>query len=376
MISPKRFFEELKCHGIDFYTGVPDSLLKNLCAYITDNLPSSQHIIAANEGGAVGLASGYHLATGKIPVVYMQNSGLGNTVNPLMSLTDKLVYNIPVLLIIGWRGEPGVKDEPQHLKQGLVTLPLLETLGIKYELLVEDERSLPEQVERAVAYMKETGEAFGLVVRKDTFDSYKPQIIPDSSLTLDRERAIELITGTILDQDVIVSTTGKISRELFEYRASMNQGHQQDFLTVGSMGHASQIALGVALNQPNRNVYCFDGDGATIMHTGNMAIIGTVAPKNYFHIVFNNGAHDSVGGQPTVGFKVDIPAVARAFGYKTVISVDNEADLICQLKDLTKRQAPLLLEVKVKKGARNDLGRPTTTPIENKKALMSFLQTK
>lgn len=376
MISPKRFFEELKCHGIDFYTGVPDSLLKNLCAYITDNLPSSQHIIAANEGGAVGLASGYHLATGKIPVVYMQNSGLGNTVNPLMSLTDKLVYNIPVLLIIGWRGEPGVKDEPQHLKQGLVTLPLLETLGIKYELLVEDERSLPEQVERAVAYMKETGEAFGLVVRKDTFDSYKPQIIPDSSLTLDRERAIELITGTILDQDVIVSTTGKISRELFEYRASMNQGHQQDFLTVGSMGHASQIALGVALNQPNRNVYCFDGDGATIMHTGNMAIIGTVAPENYFHIVFNNGAHDSVGGQPTVGFKVDIPAVARAFGYKTVISVDNEADLICQLKDLTKRQAPLLLEVKVKKGARNDLGRPTTTPIENKKALMSFLQTK
>lgn len=376
MISPKRFFEELKCHGIDFYTGVPDSLLKNLCAYITDNLPSSQHIIAANEGGAVGLASGYHLATGKIPVVYMQNSGLGNTVNPLMSLTDKLVYNIPVLLIIGWRGEPGVKDEPQHLKQGLVTLPLLETLGIKYELLVEDERSLPEQVERAVAYMKETGEAFCLVVRKDTFDSYKPQIIPDSSLTLDRERAIELITGTILDQDVIVSTTGKISRELFEYRASMNQGHQQDFLTVGSMGHASQIALGVALNQPNRNVYCFDGDGATIMHTGNMAIIGTVAPENYFHIVFNNGAHDSVGGQPTVGFKVDIPAVARAFGYKTVISVDNEADLICQLKDLTKRQAPLLLEVKVKKGARNDLGRPTTTPIENKKALMSFLQTK
>lgn len=376
MISPKRFFEELKCHGIDFYTGVPDSLLKNLCAYITDNLPSSQHIIAANEGGAVGLASGYHLATGKIPVVYMQNSGLGNTVNPLMSLTDKLVYNIPLLLIIGWRGEPGVKDEPQHLKQGLVTLPLLETLGIKYELLVEDERSLPEQVERAVAYMKETGEAFGLVVRKDTFDSYKPQIIPDSSLTLDRERAIELITGTILDHDVIVSTTGKISRELFEYRSSMNQGHQQDFLTVGSMGHASQIALGVALNQPNRNVYCFDGDGATIMHTGNMAIIGTVAPKNYFHIVFNNGAHDSVGGQPTVGFKVDIPAVARAFGYKTVISVDNEADLICQLKDLTKRQAPLLLEVKVKKGARNDLGRPTTTPIENKKALMSFLQTK
>ena len=195
-----------------------------------------------------------------------------------------------------------------------------------------------------------------------------------SELTLSRERAIELITGTVGADDVIVSTTGKISRELFEYRVAMNQGHQQDFLTVGSMGHASQIALGIAINQQTRNIYCFDGDGATIMHTGNMAIIGTVAPSNYYHVVFNNGAHDSVGGQPTVGLKVDIPAIAKAMGYKTVISVDNEADLMSQLKDLTKKQAPLLLEVKVKKGARNDLGRPTTTPIENKDALIAFLK--
>jgi phosphonopyruvate decarboxylase len=374
MISPISFFNELKSHGIDFYTGVPDSLLKNLCAYITDNLPSSQHIIAANEGGAVALAAGYHLATGKIPVVYMQNSGLGNTVNPLMSLTDKLVYNIPVLLIIGWRGEPGVKDEPQHIKQGLVTIPLLETMGIVHEVMVEDESMLPGQVKRAIVHMKETGEAFALVVRKGTFDAYKSQTKPESPLTLNRERAIELITGTVTAHDVIVSTTGKTSRELFEYRAAMQQGHQQDFLTVGSMGHASQIALGIAINQPNRNVFCFDGDGATIMHTGNMAIIGTVAPDNYYHVVFNNGAHDSVGGQPTVGLKVDIPAVAKALGYKTIISVDNEKDLICQLKDLTSKQAPLLLEVKVRKGARNDLGRPTTTPIMNKEALMAFLK--
>lgn len=373
MISPTCFFNELKSHEIDFYTGVPDSLLKNLCAYITDNLPSNQHIIAANEGGAIALAAGYHLATGRIPVVYMQNSGLGNAVNPLMSLTDKLVYNIPVLLIIGWRGEPGVKDEPQHLKQGLVTLPLLETLGIKHEVMVEDESLLPAQVNRAVGLMRETGEAYALVVRKGTFDVYKTQLNQESSLSLSRERAIELVAATLSPQDVIVSTTGKISRELFEYRAAMNHGHHQDFLTVGSMGHASQIALGIAINQPDRNVYCFDGDGATIMHTGNMAIIGTVAPSNYYHIVFNNGAHDSVGGQPTVGLKVDIPAVARALGYKTAISVDSEADLVTWLKDLTQQQAPALLEVRVKKGARSDLGRPTTTPIMNKEALMTFL---
>ena len=374
MISPKRFFNELKGHQIDFYTGVPDSLLKNLCAYITDNLPSSQHIIAANEGGAVGLAAGYHLATGKIPVVYMQNSGLGNTVNPLMSLTDKLVYNIPVLLVIGWRGEPGVKDEPQHRKQGLVTLPLLETMGIQYEILADDESQLAEQIGRAVAHMQATREAFALVVKKGTFDSYKLQSDVASSFTLSRENAIKLVAGHISSNDVIVSTTGMISRELFEYRAAMNHGHHQDFLTVGSMGHASQIALGIAINKPDRKVFCFDGDGATIMHAGNMAIIGSVAAPNYYHIVFNNGAHDSVGGQPTVGHQVDIPSVARAFGYKTVMTVDNESALVQQLESLSKEESPLLLEIKVKKGARADLGRPTTTPIENKEALMAFLK--
>ena len=374
MISPKRFFDELKGHQIDFYTGVPDSLLKNLCAYITDNLPKDRHIIAANEGGAVGLAAGYHLATGRIPVVYMQNSGIGNTVNPLMSLTDKLVYNIPVLLVIGWRGEPGMKDEPQHRKQGLVTLPLLETMGIRYEILADDEFLLPDQVGRAVAHMQETKEAFALVVKKGTFDNYKLQSASASPFSLSRERAIDLVAANVSDRDVIVSTTGMISRELFEYRTAMRQGHHQDFLTVGSMGHASQIALGIAINKPDRKVFCFDGDGATIMHAGNMAIIGSVAPPNYYHIVFNNGAHDSVGGQPTVGHQVDIPSVAKSFGYKTVFTVDNEPSLVQKLQTLSQKEAPLLLEIKVKKGARADLGRPTTTPIENKEALMAFLK--
>jgi len=222
--------------------------------------------------------------------------------------------------------------------------------------------------------MKAAGEAYALVVKKGTFDTYKLQSASVSPLTLSREQAIKLVAATVSPHDVIVSTTGMISRELFEYRAAMNQGHQQDFLTVGSMGHASQIALGIAINKPDRKVYCFDGDGATIMHAGNMAIIGSIAPLNYYHIVFNNGAHDSVGGQPTVGLRVDIPSIARSMGYRTVISVDNETDLKKELEGLTEKETPVLLEIKVKKGARADLGRPTTTPIENKEALMSFLQ--
>lgn len=275
---------------------------------------------------------------------------------------------------VGWRGEPGVKDEPQHRKQGLVTLPLLETMGIKYEILADDESLLPEQIGRAVSHMQATKEAFALVVKKGTFDTYKLQSASVHPFTLSRERAIDLVAGSVSAHDVIVSTTGMISRELFEYRTAMGQDHHQDFLTVGSMGHASQIALGIAINKPDRKVFCFDGDGATIMHAGNMAIIGSMAPSNFYHVVFNNGAHDSVGGQPTVGHEVDIPSVAKSFGYKTVLTVDNEPDLVQRLQSLTREEAPLLLEIKVKKGARADLGRPTTTPIENKEALMTFLK--
>lgn len=376
MISPKLFYNLLLGHSINFYTGVPDSLLKNLCAYISDCAPKEHNVIAANEGGAVALAAGHYLSTGRIPVVYMQNSGLGNTVNPLMSLTDKQVYHIPVLLVIGWRGEPGVKDEPQHRKQGLVTTDLLTAMGIKYEILTDDEANLDVQINRAVEYMRTTGEAFAFVVRKGTFDSYTLHRTDSPELSLTRERAIQMVADSVGDKDVVVSTTGMISRELFEYRVARGKGHEQDFLTVGSMGHASQIALGIATAQPTRRVFCFDGDGATIMHTGNMAIVGQLAPKNYYHIVFNNGAHDSVGGQPTVGLSIDIPAIAKACGYKTSCSVDNESDLVRALKDLPQCQTPYMLEVKVKRGARADLGRPTTTPVENKNALMSFLSDK
>ncbi|WP_288317569.1 phosphonopyruvate decarboxylase [Xylanibacter caecicola] len=374
MIRPEFFYNTLKGMGIDFYTGVPDSLLKDICAYITDHAEGKNNIIAANEGGAMGLAAGYHIATGRTPVVYMQNSGLGNTVNPLLSLTDKEVYNIPVLLVIGWRGEPGVHDEPQHVKQGKVTLTLLEAMGIRYEVMSDDEKELERQLAKATEYMTGTKEAFALVVRKGAFGKYKLQSSASNPYTMEREEAIKAVAQAAGDNSVIVSTTGKISRELFEYRTATGEGHSRDFLTVGSMGHASQIALGIALNRPERNVYCFDGDGAVIMHMGSMGIAASMAPENFYHIVFNNGAHDSVGGQPTIGFGINLTKIAEGCGYKTIISVGTRSELDNILPTLTTLPAPLLLEIKVKKGSREDLGRPTTTPVENKEALMSFLE--
>ena len=374
MVRPAFFYDILKQNDIDFYAGVPDSLLKNLCAYITDHAEEKNNIIAANEGGAMGIAAGYHLATGRIPVVYMQNSGEGNTINPLASLTDKEVYNIPVLLIIGWRGMPGVHDEPQHVKQGKVTLSLLDTMGIKYDVLSKEECVVAGQVMHAVDYIRNTNEVYALVIEKDTFEKYQlANNDAHTDLTLSREEAIQTVAAAIGERDVIVSTTGMISRELFEYRTQMNQGHERDFLTVGSMGHASQIALGIALEKTDRRVWCFDGDGACIMHMGGMAIVASKTPKNYIHVVFNNGAHDSVGGQPTVGLSISLPDVARAVGYKSAYSVSSMESLQEILPQIQGEEGPLFLQICVKKGNRKDLGRPTTTPVENKKALMEFL---
>lgn len=372
MISPKFFIETLKSYDIDFYAGVPDSLLKNICAYIADNMDAQHNIIAANEGAAVGLAAGYHLATGKAGVVYMQNSGEGNIINPLASLTDKEVYNIPALLLIGWRGRPGVHDEPQHVKQGKVTTGILNTMGINYDVLSTDEEKAAKQIAIAVDALK-NNEVYALVIEKGTFEDYKLQSVEVNDFTMTRESAIQTVAAALGEKDAIVSTTGMISRELFEYRAGKGEAHNRDFLTVGSMGHASQIALGIALQKTDRRVWCFDGDGATIMHLGSLAIVASKSPKNYVHVVFNNGAHDSVGGQPTVGLKIDLPAVAKACGYAATFSVETPEALDEVLKQVTVTDGPILLEVKVKKGNRKDLGRPTTTPIQNKEALMEFL---
>ena len=374
MIEVKKFYDCLEKNNISFFTGVPDSLLKYFCAYIKDNVSDDKNIVAANEGNAVAIASGYYLATGNFGLVYMQNSGLGNALNPLVSLNDELVYNIPILLLVGWRGEPDKKDEPQHKKQGLITIETLELLNIKYKII--DENTSNDDIEKIICesalYMKETCKPFGIVVRKNTFSQYKLNNI-DTKLNMSREEALEVVIDNMQNTSVIVSTTGMISRELFELREQKYQNHKKDFLTVGSMGHASQIALGIALSKKNRDVYCFDGDGAMIMHLGGIAIIGSKKLKNFKHILFNNGAHDSVGGQDTAGLEINIPDIAKACGYKSVYSCSTKEELIKYSKLIEKEEGAVLLEIKVRKGARENLGRPTKTPIENKNEFMEFL---
>ena len=398
MVDVEKFVGAMKSAGVDFFTGVPDSLLKSFCAYVTDTC-GERHVIAANEGGAVGLAAGHYLATGNPALVYMQNSGQGNAVNPLASLADPDVYSIPMVLLVGWRGEPGVKDEPQHVKQGKVTISLFETLGIPTEILPDDDESAANVTRKMVEKAKAESRPVALVVRKGLFAEYKLQNKEADISTLRREAAIEGVLRALPDDAVVVSTTGMISREVYETCERLGQDHSRDFLTVGSMGHALMIALGIAKAQPKRKVYCLDGDGASIMHMGNMAIAGQSGCENLMHIVFNNSAHDSVGGQPTVGGKIDLEKIAEELGYNVLQSPQDQyfsnkplgADEIAggmewlvsmekqseQYKpdyydDLPKK--PNFILLKVAKGARNDLGRPKEPPQVNKKLYMETLE--
>lgn len=374
MVSVDKFYDTLRDCGVSMFTGVPDSLLKNMCAYITDYSDSDHNIIAANEGAAVGIAAGYYLATGEVPVVYMQNSGIGNAVNPLMSLADEKVYSMPILLVIGWRGEPGVHDEPQHVKQGEVTLPLLEAMQIPYIVLPDEDTTALQALQSIVADCHRLSKPHAVVIRKNTFGKYKLQKEAVNDYPLSREEALFRLVESIEEDSVVVSTTGKLSRELFELRETRGEGHDRDFLTVGSMGHSSSISLGIALEKPERRVYCFDGDGAFIMHMGAISNIGALAPKNLVHVVFNNGAHESVGGQPTIGFGIDICAIARACGYKEAMTVTTTDEFNALSEKLHTLEGPVLVELRVRINSRDNLGRPTTTPIENKKAFMGNLQ--
>ncbi|MBP3193937.1 phosphonopyruvate decarboxylase [Natronogracilivirga saccharolytica] len=374
MIPNEPFLKTLQDLGIDFFAGVPDSLLKHICACIYDNVDAGRQVITANEGGAVALAAGYHLATGKIPLVYMQNSGLGNSINPLLSLADPEVYSIPMLLLVGWRGEPGVPDEPQHVKQGRVQGSLLDAMEIPYETIGPDSDNYAEIVRSLIEKADSEKRPAALVVRRGTFEPYVRNQDKQESHTLTRREALDVLVQSLDDQDIVVSTTGMQSREIFDIRAETQTGHHRDFLTVGSMGHCSQIALGIALKNRFRNVYCFDGDGSVLMHMGSLAIIGNNAPRNFRHVVINNGAHDSVGGQPTVGFSIDIPAIATACGYRECRRADDRAGLIENLDWLKSTAGPVLLEVRVHKGVQKEPGRPTRKPVENKTDFMNNLK--
>jgi len=373
MLNCKEFFDLLHENKIDFFSGVPDSLLKFFNSYILDNVDQNQHIITANEGNAIALASGYYLATTKIGLVYMQNSGLGNAINPLVSLSDKEVYGIPVLLLIGWRGEPNEKDEPQHQKQGKITLELLETLDIPYEILTKDIEDTKIKLLSAIKYMNKFNAPFALVVKKGTFEKYEQINESQQNYELSREKAINLIIDNIDEQDIVVSTTGMISRELFESRIQKNQRHETDFLTVGSMGHASQIALGIAISNPKKQVFCLDGDGSVIMHMGSLGIIGSKQMKNFKHIILNNESHDSVGGQPTVGNIINFVSLAKSCKYKNSFKVSTEIELKKEILKLKSEDGPILLEIMVNRGNRKELGRPTKTPKENMDLFMNFL---
>ena len=359
--------------GADFYTGVPDSLLKPLCNYLYDTykVDEHHHIIAANEGNCTAIAAGYHLATGKVPVVYMQNSCEGNIINPVASLLNDKVYAIPVIFVIGWRGEPGIHDEPQHIYQGEVTVKLLEDMDIQSFVVSKD--TAPEEIQKKMEEFRElfkAGKSAAFVIRKGAL-SYDKKVEYRNDNILVREEIIEHIVK-VTGEDMIVSTTGKASRELFEIRERNNQAHKYDFLTVGSMGHSSSIALGVCLNSKKR-IWCVDGDGAALMHMGAMAVIGRYNPDNLIHIIINNSAHETVGGMPTVAGSIDICAIAKACGYKNAVSVDNFEDLDCELEKAKEMNKLCLIEVKCSIGARDDLGRPTTTSRENKENFMRFL---
>lgn len=373
MIPVAQFYKALNDGGIDFFAGVPDSLLKDICAYITEHAPGDRHIITANEGGAVALGAGYHLATGKIPLIYMQNSGIGNAVNPLLSLADREVYSLPMLVMIGWRGEPGVKDEPQHIKQGRVLPALLDAMELPYLLLDQESdfsAVLKEAREKALAL----NAPVALLVRKGAFEPYALKKPSPNLGEMSREAALEEVLNHLPADSVVVSTTGMLSRELFELREKKGQGHERDFLTVGSMGHTLPIAMGLALAQKERPVYCLDGDGSVLMHLGAYAVAGQSAPANLRVVLFNNAAHDSVGGQPTVGDKVDFEAVARGCGIGFAGKASDEAAVAAGMTLLNQGAGLALLELRIRKGARSDLGRPTESPKSNKSALMQFLK--
>jgi phosphonopyruvate decarboxylase len=375
MINPSFFVTSMSQAGIDFYTGVPDSLLSSLCAFIEDNFDKRHHVVAANEGNAIALAAGYHMATGNVPCIYLQNSGLGNIINPLISLADPSVYSLPSLLLIGWRGSPGTIDEPQHIRQGELTPSLLDTLEIPHFCLPTDENHAAALIAEAARLAKTENRPVAILVKKNTFVPLQSSE-HKSHANMSREYAIEIITSFLSDTDAIVSTTGKASRELYEIRERQNCTHKTDFLVVGSMGHASQIAAGIALSKPSKRVICLDGDGAMLMHMGALAINGCLPIPNFRHIVLNNGAHDSVGGIPTVACRISVEQIAKGCGYVNIASAHDADTLRTILPDFMASDGPALMNVFIKTGARTDLIRPTATPAECKKIFMECIHSK
>ena len=371
-LAPADLYQSLIDNDVRYFCGVPDSLLSSFGFYLVDHA-NEAHDVAVNEGSAVALAIGYYLATAKVPLVYMQNSGLGNATNPLISLADQLVMGIPMILLIGWRGQPGIKDEPQHAKQGQATTSLLASLGIAYDVLASETSLAATQIHDAVGATLQSNQPVALLVQSNTLETYRAARPTTSDYSLSREETVQMIADNLTSQDVIVATTGKTGRELFAYREVRQHSHDQDLLTVGGMGHASTIACGIAQQQPTRQIYILDGDGAVLMHMGALAFIGNSRLKNVYHFVINNGAHESVGGQLTIAHDINLPAIAKACGYSQVYVVSECQELREVLHTIKNLPGPVFIEINTSSTSRPDLTRPTIQPSDNKAAFMDFL---
>ena len=335
MLNQKRVFEELAKHGVTFFTGVPDSYLNGFCNYALDNC-GSRNIITANEGNAIGIASGHYFASKEISLVYMQNSGLGNTVNPLVSLVDKDVFAVPMLLLVGWRGQGNTEpNHPQHKLQGEITPGLLEIMHIPYTILEDEDEKFANVVEKAVKYCKENRQPYGLIAPKGVMAANDKPNNVDCTYPMSREEAMEVILNNMPGDTIYSATTGRATRELFFLREKRGETKAHDFLNVGSMGHASSVALGIALEKTERKVVALDGDSACMMHMGAMTMVSKLDAPNFMHVVLNNGSHESVGGQPSAGHKVDFTKIAEACDYATVgHPVTTEVELVEALEVL------------------------------------------
>lgn len=351
MLDQKKVFEVLEKNGVTFYTGVPDSYLNGFCNYALANR-GDKNIIAANEGNAIAIAAGHYLASKRIPLVYMQNSGLGNTVNPIASLADRDVYAVPMLLLIGWRGQGNTEpNHPQHKLQGEITPGLLEIMHIPYTVLTDSDEDFEKTIENAIKYCSENRRPYGLIAPKGVMaDPDKPNNV-DDVYPMSREEAIEVILDNMPENTVYSATTGRATRELFFLREKRGETKARDFLNVGSMGHASSVALGIALEAHERHVVALDGDSAAIMHMGAFAIAGSLNAPNFMHVVLNNGAHESVGGQPSVGHKLNFTAIADACGYATVgKAVETKEELIEAIEKLRDCGKASFIDCRIHKG--------------------------
>ena len=377
MILCEELFNVFSKKGITFFSGIPDSTFKDWMKYLSKHHGEKlTNIIACNECEAIALVSGYYLATRKIGVVYMQNSGEGKAVNPLTSLCDPDVYSIPLIMMIGWRGEPGRKDEPQHTKMGRVMIPLLDTLEIPYEIMPDEIENASKVIADIVNISQDRKTPVALIIKRNTFEKYDLENMDDSDSSRDypmtREDAIKIIVDNLAGDEIIVSTTGKTSRELFEHRVQRGE-EPSDFYTVGSMGCSTSIANGIALSKQHKKVVIFDGDGAVLMQMGSLATVGYYHAKNLYHIIFDNNSYDSTGGQPTTANRVDFEKIAIGCNYKSAVTVKTKAELMNAVNNLRYLEGPHMIIAKVKMGSRKNLGRPTKTPIENKEEFMRRL---